>query len=140
MALRLKQKTRHLEVSKQFSVKLLETSKKHIEKYPKSKERREVFRKASKAAQGLNQDYEAIRLLEMTIGEHADDSTIVEEMNVRAYLFDKINDMEKAEKAYKQIIEAFPNHHSVPMHRERLKTLHMSEEELLKHFQKKNAK
>ncbi|MGB1041556.1 MAG: tetratricopeptide repeat protein [Flavobacteriales bacterium] len=129
-----------LEMSKQYSVKLLETSKKHLEKFPESPERRDVIRKASKAAQGLNQDYEAIRLLDMSIKENSMDTTIVEEMNVRAYLFDKINDMERAEKAYKEIIEKYPNHSSVKMHKERLKTIHLSEDELLKYFQEKNAK
>ncbi len=128
-----------LEVSKKYSIKLLEASQKHIEKFPNSENRREIIRKGSRAAQGLNQDFEAIRMLDLTIVENAQDSTIVEEMNVRAYLYDKIDDKEKAKAAYEEIVEKFPNHPSVANHKERLKTIHMSTEELMEYFEKKNA-
>jgi len=129
-----------LELSKEYSIRLLEVAQKHVEKYPKSAERREMIRKGSRAAQGLNQDYEAVRLLDLSINENSTDSTIVEEMNVRAYLFDKMDNKTRAEKAYKEIIEKFPNHPSSAMHKERLKTLHLTEEELIELFEKNNAK
>ena len=129
-----------LEMSQQYSVKLLETSKKHLEKFPQSQERRDVIRKASKAAQGLNQDYEAIRLLEMSIKENFMDTTIVEEMNVRAFLFDKIDDKEKAREAYTEIIKKFPKHPLTKMHKARLETLHMNEEEFNEWLKKQNEK
>lgn len=128
-----------LEISKKNSVKLLEASQKHIEKFPESQFRREIMRKGSRAAQGLNQDFEAVRILNLTIKENEGDSTIVDEMNVRAYLYDKMEDKEKAKAAYEEIIEKFPNHPSVANHIERLKTIHMSTEELLEYFEKKNA-
>ena len=129
-----------LEVSKKYSVLMLEAGKKHIEKFPESINRRESIRKASKAAQGLQQDYEAVRLLEIGISEFGNDTTIIEEMNVRAYLFDKMDNKKKAREAYQEIIEKFPNHPSTEMHKARLSTLDMSEEELMKWLEKQNAK
>ena len=129
-----------LEVSKKYSRLLMETAQKHIEKYPKSKNRRDVIRKGSRAAQGLNQDYEAIRMLALSIKENANDSSIIEEMNVRAFLYDKLDNKEKAKEAYEEILEKYPNHPSSKNHKARLETIHMSTEELLKYFEEKNAK
>lgn len=129
-----------LEVSKRYSLLMLEAGKKHIEKFPKSINRREAIRKASKAAQGLQQDFEAIRILEIGISEFANDSNIIEEMNVRAFLFDKMDNKKKAREAYDEIIEKFPNHPSTVMHKARLSTLDMNEEELMEWLEKQNAK
>lgn len=129
-----------LEVSKKYSVLMLEAGKKHIEKFPKSTNRREALRKASKAAQGLQQDYEAVRILEIAISEFATDTTIIEEMNVRAFLFDKMDNKKKAREAYEEIIEKFPNHPSTEMHKARLSTLDMNEDELMEWLEKQNAK
>ena len=129
-----------LEVSKRYSLLMLEAGKKHIEKFPKSINRREAIRKASKAAQGLQQDFEAVRILEIGISEFANDSNIIEEMNVRAFLFDKMDNKKKAREAYDEIIEKFPNHPSTVMHIARLSTLDMNEEELMEWLEKQNAK
>lgn len=129
-----------LEVSKRYSLLMLEAGKKHIEKFPKSINRREAIRKASKAAQGLQQDFEAVRILEIGISEFANDSNIIEEMNVRAFLFDKMDNKKKAREAYDEIIEKFPNHSSTVMHKARLSTLDMNEEELMEWLEKQNAK
>ena len=61
-------------------------------------------------------------------------------MNLRAFLFDKMDNKKKAQEAYEEIIALFPNHESVIMHKERLKTLHLTEDELIKLFEEKNAK
>ena len=129
-----------LELSRGLSVKLLETAQKHISKFPESEYRRELIRKGSRAAQGLGQDFEAIRLIEIAISENKNDPTIIDEMNLRAFLFDKMDNKEKAQKAYEEIIAKYPNHESVEMHKERLKTLHLTEDELIKLFEEKNAK
>ncbi len=129
-----------LEISRGLSVKLLETAQKHIEKFPESEYRRELIRKGSRAAQGLGQDFEAIRLIEIAISENKEDPTIIDEMNLRAFLFDKMDNKKKAQEAYEEIIEKFPTHESVEMHKERLKTLPLTEEELIQLFEKKNAK
>lgn len=129
-----------LEVSKRYSLLMLEAGKKHIEKFPKSINRREAIRKASKAAQGLQQDFEAVRILEIGISEFANDSNIIEEMNVRAFLFDKMDNKKKAREAYDEIIKKFPNHPSTVMHIARLSTLDMNEEELMEWLEKQNAK
>lgn len=129
-----------LEVSRGLSVKLLETAQKHIEKFPKSEYRRELIRKGSRAAQGLGQDFEAVRLIEIAISENKNDPTIIDEMNLRAFLFDKMDNKKKAQEAYEEIIAKYPDHESVKMHKERLKTLHMTEDELIKLFEERNAK
>ena len=129
-----------LEISRGLSVKLLETAQKHLEKFPESEYRRELIRKGSRAAQGLGQDYEAIRLINIAIKDNKNDSTIIDEMNLRAFLFDKMDNNKKAQEAYEEIIALFPNHESVIMHKERLKTLHLTEDELIKLFEEKNAK
>lgn len=129
-----------LEVSKKNSILMLEASKKHIEKFPNSENRREAIRKASKAAQGLQQDFEAVRLLEIGIEEFASDTTIVEEMNVRAFLYDKMDNKAKAKEAYNEIIKKFPKHYSVEMHKARLKTIDMNDEQLMEWLEKQNAK
>jgi len=129
-----------LEISRGLSVKLLETAQKHLEKFPESEYRREIIRKGSRAAQGLGQDYEAIRLINIAIKDNKNDSTIIDEMNLRAFLFDKMDNKKKAQEAYEEIIALFPNHESVIMHKERLKTLHLTEDELIKLFEEKNAK
>lgn len=128
-----------LELSKEYSIKMLESAQKHIEKFPESQYRREAIRKGSRAAQGLQQDFEAIRLIDIAIKENSSDSTVIDEMNVRAYLFDKMDKKDSAQKAYEEIIEKFPHHPSSNMHKERLKTLHLTEEELIKLFEEKNA-
>ncbi|MEN8827074.1 MAG: hypothetical protein ABF264_01745 [Flavobacteriales bacterium] len=129
-----------LEVSRGLSVKLLETAQKHIEKFPKSEYRRELIRKGSRAAQGLGQDFEAVKLIEIAISENKNDPTIIDEMNLRAFLFDKMDNKKKAQEAYEEIIAKYPDHESVKMHKERLKTLHMTEDELIKLFEERNAK
>lgn len=128
-----------LELSRGLSVKLLETAQEHIEKFPDSEYRRELIRKGSRAAQGLGQDFEAVRLIEIAISENKNDPTIIDEMNLRAFLFDKMDNKKKAQEAYEEIIAKFPDHESVQMHKERLKTLHMTEEELIKLFEERNA-
>ncbi|MFT6002882.1 MAG: hypothetical protein ACI95T_001648, partial [Flavobacteriales bacterium] len=43
-------------------------------------------------------------------------------------------------KAIKEIIEKFPNHSSIENHKARLKTIDLSDEELMELFEKQNAK
>lgn len=128
-----------LELSKSYSIKMLESAQKHVSKYTASKNRRDAARKGVRAAMGLNQDYEAIRLNTIIIDENPTDSTIIEEMNLRAFLFDKMDSKEAAKKAIAEIIEKFPNHPSVENHKARLKTIDLSNEELMELFEKQNA-
>lgn len=129
-----------LELSKAYSIKMLESAQKHASNFTKSEHRREAIRKGVRAAMGLNQDYEAIRLNTIIINENPTDSTIIEEMNLRAFLYDKMNSKEEAKKAINEIIEKFPNHSSIENHKARLKTIDLSDEELMKLFEKQNAK
>ncbi len=129
-----------LELAKAFSVKMLESAQKHSSKFTTSENRREAIRKGVRAAMGLNQDYEAIRLNTIIIDENPNDSTIIEEMNLRAFLYDKMNAKEEAKKAIQEIIEKFPNHPSIENHKARLKTIDLSDEELMELFEKQNAK
>ena len=128
-----------LELSKEYSVKLLEASQKHIEKYPKSQFRREIMRKGSRAAQGLNQDFEAVRILSISIAENQNDSTIIEEMNNRAFLYYKMQDKENAIKAFKEIKEKFPDDPSIESHDAMIETIDMNSDELTEYLEKKNA-
>ena len=129
-----------LELSKAYSVKMLESAQKHSSKYTSSEHRRDAIRKGVRAAMGLNQDYEAIRLNTIIIDENPTDTTIIEEMNLRAFLFDKMDSKEAAKKAIAEIIEKFPNHPSIENHKARLKTIDLSNEELMELFEKQNAK
>lgn len=129
-----------LELSKAYSIKMLESAQKHSSVYTKSDNRREAIRKGVRAAMGLNQDFEAIRLNTIIINENPEDSTIIEEMNLRAFLYDKMNSKEEAKKAINEIIEKFPNHSSIENHKARLKTIDLSDEELMQLFEQQNAK
>ena len=60
-------------------------------------------------------------------------------MNLRAFLYDKMDSKEEAKKAIKEIIEKFPNHSSIENHKARLKTIDLSDEELMELFEKQNA-
>ncbi|MDB4089604.1 hypothetical protein N9544_08300 [Flavobacteriales bacterium] len=128
-----------LELSKAYSVKMLESAQKHSSNFTKSEHRREALRKGVRAAMGLNQDYEAVRLNTIIIDENSTDTTIIEEMNLRAFLYDKMNSKEEAKKAINEIIEKFPSHSSIDNHKARLKTIDLSDEELMELFEKKNA-
>jgi len=128
-----------LELSKAYSVKMLESAQKHASKFTTSEHRREAIRKGVRAAMGLNQDYEAIRLNTLIIDENSTDTNIIEEMNLRAFLYDKTDSKEEAKKAIKEIIEKFPNHSSIENHKARLKTIDLSDEELMELFEKQNA-
>lgn len=129
-----------LELSKAYSIKMLESAQKHASKFTESEHRRDAIRKGVRAAMGLNQDYEAIRLNTIIIDENPTDTNIIEEMNLRAFLYDKMDSKEEAKKAIKEILEKFPNHSSIENHKARLKTINLSDEELMELFEKQNAK
>lgn len=129
-----------LELSKAYSIKMLESAQKHSSKFTTSKHRREAIRKGVRAAMGLNQDFEAIRLNTIIIDENPTDSTIIEEMNLRAFLYDKMDSKEEAKKAIAEIIEKFPNHSSIANHKARLETIDMTDEEFMEYATQKNAK
>ncbi|MEN8927799.1 MAG: hypothetical protein ABF242_07005 [Flavobacteriales bacterium] len=129
-----------LELSQAYSIKMLESAQKHAEKFKSSENRREAIRKGVRAAMGLDQDYEAIRFNSLIIDENPNDSTIIEEMNLRAFLYDKMDSKEEAKKAITEIIEKFPDHPSVENHKARLKTIDLTDDELMELFEKQNAK
>jgi len=125
---------------KNNSFKMLDLSQVFVSRFPESKNLRNIIKKGSRAAHGLGQEREAIRLINISIEKFSNDTTIIEEMNLKAFLYDKLNDKANARIAYQAIIDKFPNNPSSVKHKERLKTLDLTDEELLKHFEKINAK
>ena len=129
-----------IETSKPYSVKMLESVQKHIVKFPKSENRREVIRKGVGAAMGLRQEYEAVRLNNIIIDENPEDSTIYTEMSLNATILDNMGAKEEAKKVISSIIEKFPTHKSIDDFKSWQKTIDLNPEELIQFLNEQNAK
>ena len=129
-----------LEMSKANSIEMLESAQNHVARFPKSKNRRAVLRKGSQAAQGLNQAHEAIRLLDIAINEYSSDTTIYEEMNNQAFLYDQMGNKTRAKEIYRTLIADFPNNPYIESQKGMLKIIDMNPDELNKWLEKQHAK
>ena len=125
---------------KENAIKLLSVCQTFIAKFPESKSFRKIARRGSGAAQGLGNFEETIRIIDISIEKFPNDSTIVEEMINKATIYDNLEDKKNARLAYQAIIDKFPNHVYGKSSMERLETLDLSQEELLKLLTEKNAK
>lgn len=98
-----------------------------------------LFRSANIARSYRDYD-QAIANYERIVKDYPDYENIVESHFLMAFMYDNdFKDKPKAEEIYKQVAAQYPDHNFASQATERLKTLYLSDEELIKRFKEMNG-
>ena len=100
----------------------------------------EYLFRAANLARSFNDYKRAIGHYEAIVDHHADYENIIETKFMIAFMYDNdFKDKKKAEELYKSIAAEYPEHIFGREANKRLETLHMSDQEMLEYFKRKNG-
>jgi len=96
--------------------------------------------RSANVARGFRQYDRVLKDYKKIVSDYPDYEKIIETRFLIAFTYDnELKDKVEAEKHYKAIAEEYPNHLFGKEAKQRLATLHMSDEELIQHFKELNA-
>lgn len=132
--------TVELKTNIEVAQQLLEGSKIYISKFSNEENIKDVTYRAVQASEALGKNEEAVTHLNMLIRNHPSDSSVVDWMFERAFIYDaKLNNKELAKKYYQEVVNNFPEHDFGVNAKARLQNIDMTDEELIEQFIKNNA-
>ncbi len=109
--------------------------------YPKNEMAPVFLDRAANIARGLKDYQRGLDNYQAIVDGYPEFERIIETKFLIAFMYDnEIKDKAKAEQHYKAVAEEYPGHVFGRNAKDRLITLHMTDEELLEFFEKKNAK
>lgn len=111
-----------------------------VKSYPLDPEAPKVLSYEAKALRVLGQSKEAVAVYNKIEQSYADYPDMPEVLFLKAFILDEdLNDKKKAELAYLDLIQKYPNHKFSKDAKALLTQLHMSDEDLIKMFEEKNS-
>jgi tetratricopeptide (TPR) repeat protein len=129
-----------MNVDKELAAQLLQSYIKFTDTYPMDEHTADYLYKGAGLARGVRLYTRALQMYTRILTDYPDYKKIVETQFLIAFTYDNdIKDIEKAKEAYNLVIEMYPNHEFAVQARERLKTIDLSDEELIELFMQMNA-
>ncbi|MDA0973487.1 MAG: hypothetical protein O2867_07120 [Bacteroidetes bacterium] len=100
----------------------------------------EFLFRAANVARSFNEYDRALSCYETILADHPEYENIIETKFLIAFMYDNdFKDKDKAEELYKKMAAEYPRHLFGKEAAQRLETLHMTDQEMLEHFKRKNA-
>jgi tetratricopeptide (TPR) repeat protein len=129
-----------MSIDKDLAAKLLQSYIKFTDTYPMDEHSADYLYKGAGIARGVRLYSRALEMYTRILSDYPDFPKTVETYFLVAFTYDNdIKDVEAARTAYNVVIEKFPQHEFAEQARERLKTIDMSDEELIELFMQRNA-
>lgn len=132
-------KVSDIEVGKALSIELLDKAENYVNQFPRDKSAAKYLFVASRAAIGQGEYNKAIELMDRILKRYKNYNRTPEVLFLKAFTLDEdMNQKEKAKAAYLDLIEQFPRDPLAEQAELMLENLYLTDEELIKKFQKQN--
>lgn len=127
-------------VDRQVAADLLQSYIKFTDTYPADERSPDYLYKGAGIARGVGVHSRALKMYELILSDYPDFKKQAETQFLIAFTFDNdLNEKELARAAYNKVIENYPEHEFAAQSKERLKTLDLTDEELIELFMSKSA-
>ncbi|NNC82499.1 MAG: tetratricopeptide repeat protein [Flavobacteriales bacterium] len=111
------------------------------EEFPEHEMAPEFLDRAANIARQLKEYERGLENYQTIVVRYPDFEKIIETKFLIAFMYDvELKNKEKAEEKYKAVAEQYPDHVFGKNAKDRLVTLHMSDEELIEFFNQKNSR
>jgi len=129
-----------MSVDKELAAQLLQSYIKFTDTYPMDEHTPDYLYKGAGLARGVRLYSRSLQMYNRILADYPDFKKTVETYFLVAFTYDNdIKDVEAARAAYNVVIEKFPEHEFAEQARERLKTIDLTDEELIELFMQRNA-
>ena len=126
-------------VDKQVAAQLLQSYIKFTDTYPADEHSADFLYKGAGIARGVGVHSRALKMYRRILEEYPEYPKQAETQFLIAFTFDNdLKEIDRAKEEYNKVIETYPEHEFADQAKERLKTIDMSDEELIEMFMKKN--
>lgn len=125
-------------IDREAAAQLLQSYIQFTDTYPADDRSADYLYKGAGIARGVGVHSRALKMYERILSDYPEYKKQAETQFLIAFTFDNdLNEKDLAREAYNKVIEKFPEHEFAAQSRERLKTLDLSDEELIELFTKK---
>lgn len=127
-------------VDKEVAAELLQSYLKFTDTYPADERSPDFLYKGAGIARGVGVHSRALKMYQRILEDYPDFKKQAETSFLIAFTYDNdLKEIDRAKEAYSKVIEEYPDHEFAEQARERLKTIDLSDEELIDLFMKRNA-
>jgi TolA-binding protein len=127
-------------VDREVAAQLLQSYIKFIDTYPADSRCPDFLYKGAGIARGVGVHMRALKMYQQILSDYPEFPKQAETQFLIAFTYDNdIKDIESAKIAYQDVMERYPDHEFAKQAEERLKTIDMSDEELIELFMQRNA-
>lgn len=121
-----------------LAIDIIQLYKQYADSFPKEKSAPGFLFKAANVCIGIRQYNQAISFLERLKAHFPEYEKSAESLFLLAFIYDNYLDQKgRAQEIYEEVIEKYPDHKFAADAKEVIKTLSMTDEELIKMFQEK---
>ncbi len=129
------------ELPKKKMRQLMESYKSYANKFPDDSLAPHQLFRAGSVARSLKEPQRAINIYRRLLNDHPDFSREPTVRFLLAFIYDQdLKKKERAKELYKAVIDSFPEHKLAKDAKQYLKVIDLSDEELMRRFEKKQAK
>lgn len=121
-----------------LAIEIIQLYKQFADSFPNEKDAPQYLFKAANVSIGVRQFQPAISFLERIKKYYAEYEKSPESLFLMAFIYDNYLDQKgKAREIYQEVIDTYPSHKFASDAKEVIKTLEMTDEELIKMFEEK---
>lgn len=126
-------------VDKEVAAQLLQSYIRFTDTYPTDSRAADFLYKGAGIARGVGVHSRALKMYRQILKDYPDFEKQAETQFLIAFTLDNdIKDIEKAKEAYAVVMNQYPDHEFAAQAEERLKTIDLSDEELIELFMQRN--
>lgn len=127
-------------VNREVAADLLQAYIRFTDTYPADERCPDFLYKGAGIARGVGVHHRAMEMYQKILDDYPEFPKQAETQFLIAFTYDNdLKDIESARIAYQEVIEVFPDHEFARQAEERLKTIDLTDEELIELFMQRNA-
>ena len=127
-------------VDREVAAQLLQSYIKFTDIYPADERSADYLYKGAGIARGVGVHSRALKMYHKILSDYPEFKKQAETYFLIAFTYDNdLKEIELAKSAYQEVIQKFPEHEFAEQSKERLKTIDLSDEELIELFMQRNA-
>lgn len=127
-------------VNREVAADLLQSYIRFTDTYPADERCADYLYKGAGIARGVGVHQRALEMYQTILNDYPEFPKQAETQFLIAFTYDNdLKDIEAARMAYQEVIEVFPDHEFARQAEERLKTIDLTDEELIELFMQRNA-
>ncbi len=127
-------------VDREVAAQLLQSYIKYTDTYPADDRSADYLYKGAGIARGVGVHSRALKMYQKILSDYPEFEKQPETYFLIAFTYDNdLKEIDQAKSAYQEVIQKFPEHEFAEQSKERLKTIDLTDEELIELFMKRNA-